>query len=295
MTCEIEPLFAYQNARPLATLPLVEISFGYKWHCRGDPSNYHVYPVVCQGGRVEDMRAPPYSHHRSRTVSLESPLQTADNDGWTPALSEGQKGTEKEEEEEGEDLFWAFRSSGLSLHLSSKLLPPRATDLPLHFEGDCSPLFTTNSSMPGATAAAGGIPRPMPPHPVMVVYSTALGWLLNWANAFKRIPPVPYPAKCRPALDSGIWGLKAAIRSITIDAIGIEGDSEYLILDEPDTSTQVGGVHCFNLFSVLTAEFIFVWVFILFCFLIYLRMVHTLLSRRAAFAFSSTALLLPCA
>jgi len=144
-----------------------------------------------------------------------------------------------------------------------------------------------NSSMPEATAAAGGNPRPMPPHPVMVVYSTALGWLLNWANAFKRIPPVPYPAKCRPALDSGIWGLKAAIRSITLDAIGIEGDSEYLILDEPDTSTQVGGVHCFNFPFVLglTSETSFLYS---------LHMAHTLLSRRAAFAFSSTALPLPC-
>ena len=62
----------------------------------------------------------------------------------------------------------------------------------------------------------------------MCLYSSSIGWLVNWAAFFKRIPPVPYPEKCRPDVKSGIWGLKAHIRSIAISELGIDGAAEFL-------------------------------------------------------------------
>jgi hypothetical protein len=223
MRCQQVP--SPPNSLPLASLPCAVLTMSYLWECEGDAANYHFYPIVCEGGEVVDLTA-----KRSFTNSSAKTLGGGGGGGGGG----------------GDDKFWAFRSKGLRLKLSAKL-SPNPEPLHLHFDGDCSPLFKDRNNNDGDDGDNFGVsPRKMVKissehalDPVIVVYASSFAWLANWANAFKRIPNVPYPAKCRPALDSGIWGLKAHIRGISLMNTGVDGIVKLVFFDKPRTEDQV--------------------------------------------------------
>ena len=185
-----------QAQQPLVRLPAVKVRMSYTWHCSGSAENYHFYPILTSNG-VVDLR-------QSATVS-------------TP-------------NDDDDDIFAGFRSQGLSLRLSAVVQQSHGPARP-HFGGNCSPLFARSSpSLSEDTPLAPSAPVA---HPTVVVYATGLGQLANWAAAFKRIPPVPYPNKCRPDFKSGIWALKLHIRAIYVEKLAVNGLLDFKLLDEP--------------------------------------------------------------
>ena len=132
-----------------------------------------------------------------------------------------------------DDIFRSFRSHGMKLTLSARVCA--TAEVAPHFQGDCAPLFSHSHRSPLIPP-----PGPIQQNPVFCLYGSNLGELSNWAIKFKRIPYVPFPARCRPALDSGIWGLKTQIKSIDVVSLGINDPTEFLFLDEPNSEYSKG-------------------------------------------------------
>ena len=190
--------------QPLVRLPAVQVKMSYSWHCSGSAENYHFYPILTSDG-LADLR-------QNVNTSLSLPNESNDDD----------------------DIFAGFRSEGLSLRLSAVVQQSHGPAQP-HFGGSCRPLFAQPSSS-FSENDGGVVSLPSSPpvaHPTVVVHATGLGQLANWAAAFKRIPPVPYPNKCRPDFKSGIWALKLHIRAIHVEKLAVNGLLDFKLLDEP--------------------------------------------------------------